>query len=55
LNDVRVHHSHLATANFTVVSPALIQATVPSGAVTGKVGVVTPNDNAVSNQTFTDN
>jgi len=43
----------VATGNFTVVSPALIQATVPSGAVTGKVVVTTPNGSATSKQTFT--
>lgn len=51
----KVTFGGVATGNFTVMSPSLIQATVPSGAVTGKVGVVTPNDNAVSKQTFTVN
>jgi uncharacterized repeat protein (TIGR03803 family) len=45
----------VATGNFTVVSPALIQATVPSGAQTGKVVVKTPNGSATSKQTFTVN
>jgi len=45
----------VATGNFTVVSPAMIQATVPAGAVTGKVHVVTPNGSATSRQTFTVN
>jgi uncharacterized repeat protein (TIGR03803 family) len=39
--------------NFTVVTPALIQATVPSGAKTGKVTVTTPNGTVKSKQTFT--
>jgi uncharacterized repeat protein (TIGR03803 family) len=42
-------------AKFTVVTPALIQATVPTGAVTGKVGVRTPNGFATSKQVFTVN
>lgn len=45
----------VATGNFTVVSPSLIQATVPSGAQTGKVGVTTPNGSASSKETFTVN
>jgi uncharacterized repeat protein (TIGR03803 family) len=43
------------TTNFTVISPSLIQATVPSGAVTGKVGVTTPNGSATSKSAFTVN
>ncbi len=43
----------VAATNFTVVSPALVQATVPAGAVTGKVIVTTPNGSATSKQTFT--
>jgi uncharacterized repeat protein (TIGR03803 family) len=42
-------------ASFTVVSPALIQATVPVGAQTGKVGVFTPNGTSASHVTFTVN
>ncbi|HEY4841987.1 MAG TPA: choice-of-anchor tandem repeat GloVer-containing protein [Terriglobales bacterium] len=42
-------------ASFTVVTPTLIQATVPSGAKTGKVAVKTPNGTAQSKQTFTVN
>jgi hypothetical protein len=33
----------------------MIQATVPVGAKTGKVGVFTPNGSALSKQTFTVN
>jgi uncharacterized repeat protein (TIGR03803 family) len=51
----KVAFGGVATGNFTVVSPALIQATVPAGAVTGKVEVVTPNDSVLSKQTFTVN
>jgi uncharacterized repeat protein (TIGR03803 family) len=51
----KVTFGGVATGNFNVVSPALIQATVPSGAQTGKVGVVTPNGSALSKQTFTVN
>jgi uncharacterized repeat protein (TIGR03803 family) len=51
----RVTFGGVATGNFTVVSPALVQATVPQGAVTGKVGVVTPNGSALSKETFTIN
>jgi len=45
----------IATGNFTVVNPGLIQATVPAGAVTGKVEVVTPNGSAKSPKRFTVN
>ena len=45
----------VAAGNFTVVSPSLIQATVPPGAVTGKIGVVTPNGSAKSPKRFTVN
>ncbi len=51
----KVTFGGVATGNFTVVSPALIQATVPSGAATGKVGVTTPNGSATSKETFTVN
>jgi uncharacterized repeat protein (TIGR03803 family) len=51
----KVTFGGVATGNFTVVNPALIQATVPAGAVTGKVGVVTPNGSAISKETFTVN
>jgi uncharacterized repeat protein (TIGR03803 family) len=51
----KVTFGGVATGNFTVVTPALIQATVPEGATTGKVGVVTPNGSAKSKETFTVN
>ena len=41
--------------SFTVLSPSLIQATVPTGAKTGKVRVTTPNGTAASKQIFTVN
>jgi hypothetical protein len=51
----KVTFGGFAATNFTVVSPSLIQATVPPGASTGKVGVVTPNGSANSKETFTVN
>ena len=48
----KVTFGGVAASNFTVVSPSLIQATVPAGAVTGKVGVVTPNGSAKSPKRF---
>jgi len=51
----KVTFGGIATANFTVVNPGLIQATVPAGARTGKVGVVTPNGSVTSKETFTVN
>jgi uncharacterized repeat protein (TIGR03803 family) len=51
----KVKFGGVATGNFVQISPSLIQATVPSGAVTGKVDVVTPNGTAASKQTFTVN
>jgi uncharacterized repeat protein (TIGR03803 family) len=48
----KVTFGGVAASGFTVVSPALIQATVPAGAVTGKVGVVTPNGSAKSPKAF---
>lgn len=48
-----VTFGEVKAANFTVITPALIQAIVPSGARTGKVTVTTPNGNAKSQQTFT--
>jgi len=49
----KVTFGGVAATNYTVVTPALIQATVPTGAKTGKVGVFTPNGSAKSRQTFT--
>ena len=51
----KVTFGGVAATNFTVVSPGLIQATVPVGAATGKVHVVTPNGSAKSKETFTVN
>jgi uncharacterized repeat protein (TIGR03803 family) len=51
----KVTFGGVAATNVTVVSPALIQATVPPGATTGKVEVVTPNGSAKSKKTFTVN
>jgi uncharacterized repeat protein (TIGR03803 family) len=51
----KVTFGGVPTGNFVVVSPSLIQATVPSGAKTGKVGVVTPNGATMSKETFTVN
>jgi len=42
-------------ATFTVLNATLIHATVPAGAKTGKVNVITPNGDAASTQTFTVN
>jgi hypothetical protein len=39
-------------ATFTVVSATSVQATVPSGATTGKITVTTPGGTATSSQTF---
>ena len=49
----KVTFGGVAATTFSVLTPALIQATVPAGAVTGKVGVITPNGSAISPQTFT--
>lgn len=49
----KVTFGGVAATTFSVLTPALIQATVPAGAVTGKVGVLTPNGSAISPQTFT--
>ncbi|HLZ42248.1 MAG TPA: choice-of-anchor tandem repeat GloVer-containing protein [Candidatus Sulfotelmatobacter sp.] len=49
----KVTFGGVAASNFTTLSPSLIQATVPTGAVTGKVVVTTPNGSANSKQTFT--
>jgi hypothetical protein len=43
---------HGTAAVFTVVSPSLITTTVPTGATTGKVEVVTPRRTLSSNVPF---
>jgi uncharacterized repeat protein (TIGR03803 family) len=50
-----VTFSGVAATNVMVIDPGLIQATVPPGATTGQVGVVTPNGAALSRETFTVN
>jgi uncharacterized repeat protein (TIGR03803 family) len=42
----------MPAADFTVISPALIQAVVPAGAASGKVEVVTPNGKSKSPKSF---
>jgi uncharacterized repeat protein (TIGR03803 family) len=49
----RVTFGGVAATSFSVLTPAMILATVPAGAVTGKVGVVTPNGSTLSPQIFT--
>jgi uncharacterized protein (TIGR03437 family) len=51
----KVTFGGVKATNFTMVSPTLIQAIVPTGARTGKVGVTTRNGSAKSKQTFTVN
>jgi uncharacterized repeat protein (TIGR03803 family) len=51
----KVTFGGVSVTSFTVTTPSLIQATVPAGAKTGKVGVVTPNGSAASKETFTVN
>jgi hypothetical protein len=51
----KVTFGGVAAANVTLLTPGLIQATVPVGATTGKVEVVTPNGSARSKETFTVN
>jgi len=41
--------------SFTVLTPSMIEATVPTGAKTGKVAVITPNGSVLSKETFTVN
>jgi hypothetical protein len=43
---------HGTAAVFTTVSPSLITTTVPAGATTGKVEVVTPSGTLSSNMPF---
>ncbi len=54
-NTSKVTFGGVPASTFTVISPSLIQVTVPAGALTGKVGVLTPNGTAKSKQTFTVN
>lgn len=49
----KVTFGGVKATNFTVLSPALIQAVVPTGAKTGKVKVTTPNGKTTSKQKFT--
>jgi uncharacterized repeat protein (TIGR03803 family) len=49
----KVKFGGVKASSFTVVTPSLIQAIVPTGAKTGKVAVVTLNGTATSKQTFT--
>jgi hypothetical protein len=51
----KVTFGGVKATNFRVASPTLIQAIVPTGAITGKVRVITPNGTAASKQTFTVN
>jgi len=51
----KVTFGGVKATNFTVVSPALIQATVPTRAKTGKIKVTTPNGTSTSGQIFTVN
>lgn len=49
----KVTFGGVAATSFNVLSPSLIQATVPTGAKTGKVKVGTPNGTATSPMKFT--
>lgn len=51
----KVMFGAVAATSFSVISPTLIQATVPTGANTGRVGVQTPNGGATSPMKFTVN
>ncbi len=53
LGTKKVTFGGVKSTNFTVVTPTLIQAIVPTGAKTGKVHVTTPDGTATSKQTFT--
>jgi uncharacterized repeat protein (TIGR03803 family) len=51
----KVTFGGVKATSFRVASPTAIQATVPTGAKTGKVKVMTPNGTATSKETFTVN
>jgi uncharacterized repeat protein (TIGR03803 family) len=51
----KVTFGGVVATSFSVLSATLIQATVPTGAKTGKVGVQTPNGSATSPKKFTVN
>jgi uncharacterized repeat protein (TIGR03803 family) len=55
IGTTKVTFGGVAATTFTVDTPSLIRATVPAGAVTGKVGVTTPNGTALSKEIFTVN
>jgi uncharacterized repeat protein (TIGR03803 family) len=49
----KVSFGGVLAGSFTVLSPSTIQATVPTGAKTGRVAVATPNGTTTSKQIFT--
>jgi plastocyanin len=51
--DVRFNGTSVGAGNFTVVSDSTITTTVPAGATSGAVSVVTPDGTATSNGSFT--
>ena len=51
----KVTFGGVKATSFSVLSPSLIQATVPAGAKKGQVAVTTPNSRATSTQKFTVN
>lgn len=51
----KVTFGGVKATQFTVVTPSLIQAIVPTGAKSGKIAVTTPNGTATSAQKFTIN
>jgi uncharacterized repeat protein (TIGR03803 family) len=51
----KVTFGGVAATTFSVLSPSLVQATVPTGAKTGRVKVTTPNGTATSPKVFTVN